>query len=195
MVAGPKLAGYFKPGVSAGEALAAFKAKRARPRRLATQPAGSVPNTTLQHWLWEVAKAEKEDAEVVPMGIDATQQALLTGAVEGATIREPAVTIVTSATRRIKIVALGGEMFPNQPGTVVALSAHRDEGSQAVADHRRPRGEGRGPDQGGPRPGCPAYRGGAGQGHRRHRHDQGGARPRRPASSWRTPTASSRRPG
>ena len=123
MVAGPKLAGYFKPGISAGDALAAFKAEEGKAARLATQPAGSVPNTTLQHWLWEVAKTYKENAEVVPMGIDATQQALLTGAVDGATIREPAVTIVMQRNPGIKIVALGGEMFPNQPGTVVALSA------------------------------------------------------------------------
>ena len=76
----------------------------------------------MQHWLWEVGKTDKADVEIVPMGIDATQQALLTGAVDGATVREPAVTIVTQRDPRIKIVALGGEMFPNQPGTVVALT-------------------------------------------------------------------------
>ena len=41
-------------------------------------------------------------------------------------------------TPRIKIVALGGEMFPNQPGTVVAFSGaflQRDpKGAQALVD-------------------------------------------------------------
>jgi NitT/TauT family transport system substrate-binding protein len=124
MVAGPKLAAEFKDGVSPAEALANFRKASGKPARLATQPAGSVPNTTLQHWLWEVAKAQKADAEIVPMGIDATQQALLTGAVEGATIREPAVTIVTKRDPRNRVVALGGAMFPNQPGTVVAFSGN-----------------------------------------------------------------------
>ena len=117
-----ELAAHFKPSVSAGQALAAYRRAEGKAARLATQPAGSVPNTTMQHWLWEVGKTEKADVEIVPMGIDATQQALLTGAVDGATVREPAVTIVTQRDPRIKIVALGGEMFPNQPGTVVALT-------------------------------------------------------------------------
>jgi NitT/TauT family transport system substrate-binding protein len=56
------------------------------------------------------------------MGIDATQQAILAGAVEGATIREPAVTIVQGRNPGNKLVALGDEMFPGQPGTVVAVS-------------------------------------------------------------------------
>jgi len=93
-----------------------------KPARFATQPPGSVPHTTLVHWLTQVIKADKADYEIVPMGIDATQNALLSGAVDGATIREPADTIVTQRNPAIKIVALGGEMFPNQPGTVVALS-------------------------------------------------------------------------
>ncbi len=119
---GPSSPPTSRPGVSAGQALAAYRKAEGKAARLATQPAGSVPNTTMQHWLWEVGKTEKADVEIVPMGIDATQQALLTGAVDGATVREPAVTIVTQRDPRIKIVALGGEMFPNQPGTVVALT-------------------------------------------------------------------------
>lgn len=132
MAAGAKLSPYFAAGVPAAKALADFRAKEGRPAKLATQPAGSVPNTTLQHWLWEVAKVAREDAEVVPMGIDATQQALLTGAVEGGTIREPAATIVTGRNPAIKLVALGGEMFPNQPGTVVAVSGALNKDPQTT---------------------------------------------------------------
>jgi NitT/TauT family transport system substrate-binding protein len=122
VAAGAKLAPSFKPGVAPAQALKDFRAANGKPARLATQPPGSVPHTTLVHWLTEVIKADKADYEIVPMGIDATQQALLTGAVDGATIREPTDTIVQQRDPRIKIVALGGEMFPNQPGTVVAFS-------------------------------------------------------------------------
>ena len=122
VVAGVKLQSYFTSGRTAAAAFAAFKTEQGRPAKLATQPAGSVPNTTLQHWLWEMGKVAQGDVEIVPMGIDATQQALLTGAVDGATIREPAVTIVLQRLPQAKIVALGGEMFPNQPGTVLAVT-------------------------------------------------------------------------
>jgi NitT/TauT family transport system substrate-binding protein len=122
LVASPKLASYFQPGVPAAEAFKQFRAKEGKAARLATQPPGSVPNTTLQHWLWQVSNAGKSDAELVSMGIDATQQAVLAGAVDGASIREPALTIVQNRDPRIKLVALGGEMFPQQPGTVVAVS-------------------------------------------------------------------------
>jgi NitT/TauT family transport system substrate-binding protein len=122
VAAGSKLAPYFKEGVSPAEAFKAFRAATGKPARLATQPPGSVPHTTLTHWLNEVTKTDKADVEVVPMGIDATQQALLSSAVDGATIREPTDTIVQNRDKRIKIVALGGQMFPNQPGTVVAVS-------------------------------------------------------------------------
>jgi len=120
-VAAPKLAPYFASAPSKAEAFKQFKAKEGRPARLATQPPGSVPNTTLQHWLWQVAKADKADVEIVAMGIDATQQALLAGAVDGASIREPALTIVQGRNPKIALIATGGEMFPDQPGTVVAV--------------------------------------------------------------------------
>lgn len=128
-VAGPKLAPYFASGVPPAEALKRFHAREGKPARLAAQPPGSVPNTTLQHWLYQVAKADKADTDIVSMGIDATQQAVLVGAVDGAAIREPALTIVQGRNPAIKLVATGGEMFPSQPGTVVAvtpafLSAH-----------------------------------------------------------------------
>ncbi len=131
-VAGPKLAPYFS-GKSPAEAFKAFKAATGKAARLATQPAGSVPNTTLQYWLWEVAKADKADVEVVPMGIDATQQAVLAGAVDGAIVREPAVTIILGRNPNVKLIANGNELFPGQPGTVVAVTgAFADKNPAAV---------------------------------------------------------------
>lgn len=121
-VAAPKLAAYFKDGAKPADAFKAFRAATGKPARLATQPAGSVPNTTLQYWLWEVAKADKADVEVVPMGIDATQQAVLAEAVDGAIVREPALSIVQEKSPATKLVAVGDAMFPGQPGTVIAVS-------------------------------------------------------------------------
>lgn len=122
VMAGPKLAPYFDGGKKPAEAFRAFREKEGKPARLATQPAGSVPDTTLRHWLDRVNKVDKADYVIVPMGIDATQQALLAGAVDGATVREPADSIISARNPAIKIVALGGDMFPTQPGTVIAVS-------------------------------------------------------------------------
>lgn len=33
-----------------------------RPAKLATQPIGSGPHTTLNYWLWEVVKADKAES-------------------------------------------------------------------------------------------------------------------------------------
>lgn len=121
-VAGAKLARFFEPGVAKAEAFKRYRATTGTPARLATQPLGSVPNTTLQHWLWEVVKVDKADVTIVPMGIDATQQAIAAGAVEGGVMREPAVSIVTRRDPSVRLLALGGEMFPNQPGTVIAVT-------------------------------------------------------------------------
>jgi NitT/TauT family transport system substrate-binding protein len=138
VVAGPKLAAFFKRGVEPAEAFRAFAHDTGKPAKLATQPPGSVPHTTLNHWLFEVAKVAPADVQIITMGIDATQQAVLAGAVEGATLREPAVTIVRSRDPGSKIVALGADMFINQPGTVVAvqgafLAAHPVEVQKLVA--------------------------------------------------------------
>jgi NitT/TauT family transport system substrate-binding protein len=138
VAASPALSAFFAPGVKPADAFKAFRAKTGKVARLATQPPGSVPHTTLMHWLFEVTKTDKADVEIVPMGIDATQQALLAGAVDGATIREPTVAIVQGRNPAIKIVALGGDMFPNQPGTVVAVSEaflkKNPQAAQAIAD-------------------------------------------------------------
>lgn len=138
VAASPALAPFFAPGVKPADAFQAFRAKTGKAARVATQPPGSVPHTTLLHWLFEVTKTNKADVEIVPMGIDATQQALLAGAVDGATIREPTVAIVQGRNPGIRILALGGEMFPNQPGTVVAASEaflkKSPQAAQAIAD-------------------------------------------------------------
>jgi len=133
VVSAPSLTKFFTPGTSAAAAFKAFRAANGKAARLATQPAGSVPNTTLQYWLWEVAKVDKADVEIVPMGIDATQQAILAAAVDGGSVREPALTIIQTRNPQIKLIAGGEEVFPGQPGTVVAVSgAFATKNPQAV---------------------------------------------------------------
>src|ERR1700704_585173 len=130
--AGASFAPFFA-GRTPAQAFKTFREKNGRPAKLATQPIGSGPHTTLNYWLWEVAKADKADVQIIEMGIDATQGAILTGAVEGGSIREPALTIALKQNPKIKLIATGAEMFPNFPGVVVAvLGALADKNPKAV---------------------------------------------------------------
>lgn len=126
----------------AADAVRQFAAKAGRKVKIGAQPAGSVPDIVLKHWILKVAKLDPELIEIVPMGIEKTQQALLAGALDAAMIREPTITIVRRADSSAAALALGGEMFPAQPGTVVAAAgpAIRDKTAavQALVNaHRR----------------------------------------------------------
>ena len=70
--ASASFAPYFE-GRTQAQAFKAFREKTGRRAKLATQPIGSGPHTTLNYWLWEVVKVDKADVEIVEMGIDATQ--------------------------------------------------------------------------------------------------------------------------
>lgn len=140
-VARGDLAGYtdrYEPAA----ALARFAEEKGRPVRIATFPQGSVPETVLQYWLRRQIGADLDHVEVIAMGASQVQQALLTGAVDAASILEPVVTIVIDRLDDARIVATGGEMFPGQPGAVLAvrkrLIEERPELVQAlVAAHVR----------------------------------------------------------
>lgn len=121
LVSGAKLHAYFKAGVKAAEALKQFRDEQGRPAKFATQPPGSVPYANLLYWLREVNKVDPADFQIVPVGIDATQQAILAGAVDAATVREPTLTIIQKRNPQIALLASGEELFPGQPGTVVAV--------------------------------------------------------------------------
>lgn len=132
VAASPTLSPFLE-GKNAAQAFKAFREKNGRRAKLATQPIGSGPHTTLNYWLWEVIKADKADVEIVEMGIDATQRAIVTGAVEGGSIREPALTIVERQNSKVKLLANGNEMFPDFPGVVVAvLGGFADKNPAAV---------------------------------------------------------------
>jgi NitT/TauT family transport system substrate-binding protein len=125
IAAAPSLAPYFegKKVHEKAAALKAFREKNGRPAKFATQPVGSGPHTSLVYWLQEVIKADKADYEIVEQGIDATQRAILTSAVDAGSIREPALAIVRKQNPNIKLIADGGEIFPNFPGVVLAVTA------------------------------------------------------------------------
>lgn len=110
------------PGNTTAAGFKAFFERTGRPVRIATQPPGSVPDTTLRYWLENVVKVDPAHVSIVAMGIEQTQQALLAGAVDAATVREPAVTTVLDRDPGARLLALGGQMLPNQPGSVLALA-------------------------------------------------------------------------
>ncbi len=108
-------------GKATPESFAKFVADNGRKVKIGTQPPGSVPDTVLRHWLFKVVKVDPATVDIISMGIDKTQQALLAGALDAATIREPTVTVTKQMDPNVSLLATGAEMFPNQPGTVIAV--------------------------------------------------------------------------
>jgi NitT/TauT family transport system substrate-binding protein len=109
-------------GTDLAQGFKTFAQTQGRPVRIGTQPPGSVPDTVLRYWLETVVKADAASVQIVGMGIEQTQQALLAGAIDAASIREPTLTLVLERDPSMKLLALGGEMMPNQPGSVLAVS-------------------------------------------------------------------------
>ena len=114
-----ELAPYFDEDPAT--AFARFRADNGRKPVVTTFPVGSVPETVLQHWLRKVLGANLEDVEIIYQGAAQVQQALNTGAVDGAAILEPIVTSVSENVEGARVVARGAEMFEGQPGAVLAV--------------------------------------------------------------------------
>ena len=118
----PALATFFDAaGGSAREAFRAFREKTGRPAKLGTLPPGGTPTVALRHWLKTEAVAA-EDVQIVAMGIEAVQQAMLTGGVDGGTVLEPSLTLVRGRNPGIRTITYATRMFPNLPGVVVAAT-------------------------------------------------------------------------
>jgi NitT/TauT family transport system substrate-binding protein len=113
----------YAAAASPAAAFAAFHKKMGRPAKIATLPKGSVPDTVLRYWMEVRAHIDPADIEIVGIGQGRVQQALLAGSVDGASILEPILTIVQRRDPSAKILVAGGEMFPNQPGAVLAVRA------------------------------------------------------------------------
>lgn len=119
-----------------------FAEDKGRKPVISTFPTGSVPETVLQYWLREQLGVSPDVIDIVHQGAAQVQQALLTGAVDGAAILEPVVSIVGARVDGAEVVAAGAELFPNQPGAVLvvreALIAENPEIVQAlIAAHAR----------------------------------------------------------
>jgi NitT/TauT family transport system substrate-binding protein len=119
-IALPQLAPYLESGDPA-TAFARFRKDKGRKAVVTTFPVGSVPETVLQHWLRKILKADLDDVQIIYQGAAQVQQALLTGAVDGAAILEPVVTNILEKVKDAKVVARGSQLFAGQPGAVLAV--------------------------------------------------------------------------
>ncbi|GGO81675.1 sulfonate ABC transporter substrate-binding protein [Marinobacterium nitratireducens] len=119
MLALGELAPYFDG--DAKTAFERFAADKGRKPVIATFPVGSVPETVLQYWMRRQLGIDPASVDIVYQGAAQVQQSLMTGAVDGAAILEPVVSIVTQRREDARVVARGSEMFPHQPGAVLAV--------------------------------------------------------------------------
>lgn len=119
-IANEPLAQLFDPAAPA-DLFAAFEQQNGRKARVATFPAGSVPDTVLRYWLVERLGVGTDAVEIVPMGAAQVQQALLTGSVDGASILEPTLTLVVDRDPTAQVLARADSMFPSQPGAVLGV--------------------------------------------------------------------------
>ncbi|MDE2575572.1 MAG: ABC transporter substrate-binding protein [Rhodospirillales bacterium] len=137
-----RFAADFPKSPNAAAAFAAFHKAAGRPVRLATLPKGSGPDTTLRYYLFEVAHVAPGDVTLLGMGAEQMQQALLSGAVDGASVLDPIPAVVQSRDPSAHVLVDGQTMFPGAPGAVIAargsaLAAHGDAITRLVALHIR----------------------------------------------------------
>lgn len=122
-LAAPALAEAFtKSGNDPAAALAAFRQGNGRPAKIGTLPPGGVPTVALNYWFFKTHKVARADVEIVAIGIEALQGAILAGAVDGGTVLEPSATIVRRRDPRLKVIATARDMFPDIPGVVIAAT-------------------------------------------------------------------------
>ena len=119
-VAMGELAPYFASG-DAGSAFARFAKDKGRQPVIASYPKGAVPEAALQYWLRNRIKADPNSLKLITQGESQIQQALLTGAIDGAAILEPTVTTVLTRAPQARVVARGNDLFPRQPGAVLLV--------------------------------------------------------------------------
>lgn len=122
-VASPALAQNFDAAPrSVAQAFAEFHRRTGRAARLATVPPGGVPYVALNYWLFKLNNVQRGDVQIVTLGIDAIQQAMLSGSVDGATVLEPALTLVRDRNPALKLIVTSNQMFDGIPGVAVAVT-------------------------------------------------------------------------
>ena len=115
------LAKAMKAAPSPALGIHTFTKEQGRKPKIASLPKGSVPDLVFRYWLLRVAGLKESDIDIVGMGAGKVQQAMLAQSVDGASILQPVVTIIQERLKDAYIPAQGGQMFPNQPGAVVAV--------------------------------------------------------------------------
>jgi NitT/TauT family transport system substrate-binding protein len=118
----PLAAAFEAAGNDVAKAFAAFREANRRPVKIATLPPGGVPTVALNHWLFKLNNVARADVQISGMGIDAVQQAVLSGAVDGGTVLEPARTIVLDRDPKLRALLTATQMFDAIPGVVIAVS-------------------------------------------------------------------------
>jgi NitT/TauT family transport system substrate-binding protein len=118
----PLAEAYAAAGKDVAKAFATFREKNRRPVKIATLPPGGVPTVALNHWLFKLNNVARTDVSIAGMGIDAVQQAVLSGAVDGGTVLEPAHTIVLNRDPKLSSLLTATQMFDDIPGVVIAVS-------------------------------------------------------------------------
>jgi NitT/TauT family transport system substrate-binding protein len=129
-----EFAAGFAAAASPAEAFAKFRQSSGHPVRIATLPKGSVPDTVLHYWLDEIAHVAAGDVQVLGVGEDRVQQALLSGSADAASALEPILTVVQERVPSARILVGGGAMFPGQPGSVVAMREAFIQSARASAE-------------------------------------------------------------
>jgi NitT/TauT family transport system substrate-binding protein len=114
------LASYFSSG-DPTTAFARFAKDHGRKPIIASYPRGAVPEAALQYWLRNTLKSGEQNVQLIYQGEAQLQQSLLSGAIDGAAILEPAVSIVLSRASDARVIAHGSQLFPNQPGAVLVV--------------------------------------------------------------------------
>ncbi|HUZ66230.1 MAG TPA: ABC transporter substrate-binding protein [Beijerinckiaceae bacterium] len=110
-------------GNDRAKAFADLHKKLGEPVKLATLPPGAVPAVALKYWLFKTGHVAPADVDIVSLGIDAVQQAMLSHSVQGGTVLEPSATVVRAHDPAIKMIATASEMFPDIPGVVLASTS------------------------------------------------------------------------
>jgi NitT/TauT family transport system substrate-binding protein len=116
----------------AAAAFAGFHKSAGRPVRLASLPKGSGPDTTLRYYLTEIAHVAPADVTVLGMGAEQMQQALLSGAVDGASVLAPVPAVVMSRDPSARVLVDGQTMFPDAPGAAIAATGRALAGESAA---------------------------------------------------------------
>ena len=121
LVAQGEFAKTMKAAANPAAGIRDFTKRTGRKPKIASLPKGSVPDLVFRHWLIKIAGLKITDVDLVGMGTDKVQQAILAKSVDAVSMLEPVSTIVQERLKNSYTIAYGGQMFPRQPGAVVAV--------------------------------------------------------------------------